>query len=406
MSKDDPRLNLDPSILRDGAALRQSGTNEPGMVMGLHVSVVNKRQPDGSYRNLYGWFMPDQRVTLTLVPISAKGTVAEPRERIFPVVNEFRSGVYQIDKNRVLVPLAEAQQMLRMDAGRLYDMDAPPNADGSQPVLGASPARVHRVMVRAKPGVTPDQLREAVEVAYDRFQLKALQDGDKLVKPPRRDLVSILTWEQHLRDLIGPVEKEREMMRILFSIVYLVCAGLVLSIFWAIVQEKSRDIGILRSIGASRPGVLWIFLQYGLVIGAVGGLAGVSLGWVVISNINTIHGVIGEDAPSWSWIGAFALAALAAGMSVRGAMASSMLRALLWMVLSITLCVAGAGLVAHRGTLIWDPSVYYFSRIPDQVDWITAAITWVGAVVFSVLGASVPAAKAADIDPVRALRYE
>jgi lipoprotein-releasing system permease protein len=50
--------------------------------------------------------------------------------------------------------------------------------------------------------------------------------------------------------------------------------------------------------------------------------------------------------------------------------------------------------------------VYYFSSIPDKVDWLTAAITWVGAVVFSVLGASVPAAKAADIDPVRALRYE
>jgi lipoprotein-releasing system permease protein len=376
------------------------------MVMGIHVSIVNERQRDGSYRNRFGWFMPDQRVTLTLVPISGKGTVAEPRERLFPIVNEFRSGVYQIDKNRVLVPLSEAQQMLRMDAGLQYDMDAPPNADGSQPVLGKSPARVHRVLVRAKPGVTPDQLRDAVEVAYDRFQLKMLQDSGKIAKPPRRDMVSILTWEQHLRDLIGPVEKEREMMRILFSIVYLVCAGLVLSIFWAIVQEKSRDIGILRSIGASRPGVLWIFLQYGLVIGAVGGVVGVGLGWVVISNINAIHEVIGEDAPSWSWIGAFAVAAVALVMAVRGALAGSLLRSLLWMVFAVTLCVAGAGLIAHRGTLIWDPAVYYFSSIPDKVDWLTAAITWVGAVVFSVLGASVPAAKAADIDPVRALRYE
>lgn len=406
MSKEDPRLQLSPQIAGDGAAMRQSGTNEPGMVMGIHVSIVNERQRDGSYRNRFGWFMPDQRVTLTLVPISGKGTVAEPRERLFPIVNEFRSGVYQIDKNRVLVPLSEAQQMLRMDAGLQYDMDAPPNADGSQPVLGKSPARVHRVLVRAKPGVTPDQLRDAVEVAYDRFQLKMLQDTTKVAKPPRRDMVSILTWEQHLRDLIGPVEKEREMMRILFSIVYLVCAGLVLSIFWAIVQEKSRDIGILRSIGASRPGVLWIFLQYGLVIGAVGGVVGVGLGWVVISNINAIHEVIGEDAPSWSWIGAFAVAAVALVMAVRGALAGSLLRSLLWMVFAVTLCVAGAGLIAHRGTLIWDPAVYYFSSIPDKVDWLTAAITWVGAVVFSVLGASVPAAKAADIDPVRALRYE
>ena len=406
MGEDDPRRVLNAQILQDGLALRQSGTGEPGLVMGMHVSIVNERMRDGTYRNRYGWFMPDQRVTLTLVPISGKGTVAEPRERIFPVVNEFRSGVYQIDKNRVFIPLDEAQRMLRLDEGTLYDMDAPPNADGTQPVLGKSPARVHRVLARAKPGVSPEALRTAVEAAYDRFLAKAITDDAKAVKPPRRDLVSILTWEQHLRDLISPVEKEREMMRILFSIVYLVCAGLVLSIFWAIVQEKSRDIGILRSIGASRPGVLWIFLQYGLVIGAVGGVVGIGLGWLVITNINAIHEAIGEAAPRWSWIGAFALAALALVLGVRGALRGSLLRTLLWMVGAVTFALAGAGLLAHQGTLIWDPSVYYFSTIPSQVDWFTAAITWVGAVIFSVLGASVPAAKAADIDPVRALRYE
>ena len=196
------------------------------------------------------------------------------------------------------------------------------------------------------------------------------------------------------------------MMRILFSIVYLVCAGLVLSIFWAIVQEKSRDIGILRSIGASRPGVLWIFLQYGLVIGAAGGVVGIGLGWLVIDNINAIHETIGEDAPRWSWILAFALSATAIVMSLRGARRGVLLPTLLWLVGAITLGLAGAGLLAHRGTLIWDPAVYYFSTIPNKVDWFTAVLTWVGAVVFSVLGASVPAAKAADIDPVRTLRYE
>ena len=406
MDPDDPRRVLNAQILQDGLALRQSGTNEPGLVMGMHVSIVNERMRDGSYRNRFGWFMPEQRVTLTLVPISGKGTVAEPRERIFPVVNEFRSGVYQIDKNRVFIPLDEAQRMLRLDEGTLYDMDAPPNADGTQPVLGRSPARVHRVLARAKPGVSPEALRTAVEAAYDRFLAKAITDDSKAVKPPRRDLVSILTWEQHLRDLISPVEKEREMTRILFSIVYLVCAGLVLSIFWAIVQEKSRDIGILRSIGASRPGVLWIFLQYGLVIGAVGGLLGIGLGWLVITNINAIHETIGEDAPRWSWVLAFGLAIGALVMGVRGSLRGLLLPSLLWMVGAVTLALAGAGLMAHRGTLIWDPAVYYFSRIPDQVDWLTALATWIGAIVFSVLGASVPAAKAADIDPVRALRYE
>jgi lipoprotein-releasing system permease protein len=397
---------LAPQIEADGRSLRQFGTDIPGLVMGIHVSIVNERMRDGSYRTRSGWFMPDQRVTLTLVPISGKGTVAEPTERIFPVVNEFRSGVYQIDKNRVLIPLEEAQRMLRLDEGLQYDLDAPPNADGSQPVLGKSPARVHRVLVRAKPGVTPAALRDAVQDAYVRFAMAAAADPAKVVKPPRPEVVSILTWEQHLRDLIGPVEKEREMMRILFSIVYLVCAGLVLSIFWAIVQEKSRDIGILRSIGASRPGVLWIFLQYGLVIGAAGGVVGIGLGWLVINNINAIHETIGEDAPRWSWILAFALSVGALIMSLRGARRGVLLPTLLWLVGGVTLGLVGAGLLAHRGTLIWDPAVYYFSTIPNRVDWFTAALTWVGAVVFSVLGASVPAAKAADIDPVRALRYE
>jgi len=55
---------------------------------------------------------------------------------------------------------------------------------------------------------------------------------------------------------------------------------------------------------------------------------------------------------------------------------------------------------------MWDPSVYYFDRIPSRVDpWLTG-FTMAGAVLFSVLGAAIPAAKAADVDPVRALRYE
>jgi len=406
MLPDDPRLKLNQNILNDGLDLMKSATGEPGLVLGMHVSIANERMRDGSYRPRYQWFMPRQSVTLTLVPISAKGTIAEPRERVFPVVNEFKSGVYQIDKNRVMISLSEAQKLLRMDAGTLYDMQAPPNADGSLPVLGTSPAKVHKVLVRAKPGVSPDQLQAAVFSAYEKFAFDISQDPSKAVKAPRVESMSILTWEQHLRDLIAPVEKEREMMRILFSIVYLVCAGLVLSIFWAIVQEKTRDVGILRSVGASRLGILWIFLQYGLVIGAIGGLFGVGLGWLVIHNINFIHETIGQDAPTWSYITSFLIALVSLAMCVRGAMSGVLLSTLLWLVLGITLAIVGAGLMLHRGTLIWDPSVYYFATIPDQVDWFTAISTWFGAVIFSVLGASIPAAKAADIHPVRALRYE
>ena len=58
------------------------------------------------------------------------------------------------------------------------------------------------------------------------------------------------------------------------------------------------------------------------------------------------------------------------------------------------------------GVTIWDPSVYYFTDVPDTVDWPEAIMTAIGAVVVSVVAASIPAARAADIDPIKALRYE
>lgn len=195
-------------------------------------------------------------------------------------------------------------------------------------------------------------------------------------------------------------------MRVLFSIIYLVCAGLVLSIFWAIVYEKTRDIGILRSVGASRAGITYIFLRYGAIIGVVGAILGLGLAWLVVSNINGIHNALGEPAPRWSWITGFALAGVVLLITIWRTTHGYLLPVVLWSLLAVVLTGVAVALMFHRGTLIWDPSVYYFSEIPNEVDMLTAITTMIGAVIFSVLGAFIPAAKAADTDPVRALRYE
>jgi lipoprotein-releasing system permease protein len=407
MAEDDPRRRLTGKELEEARTMRDGETGLPGALLGMHVSVVNQRQRDGSYRpRVEHWWMPNHEITVTLVPISEKGTVSQSNSRVFKVVNEVMSGVFQVDRNRVFIPLKDGQELLRLDPAPIVDTSAEPDAQGNYPVTGTSPAKATQVLVRAKPGVTPDELRAQVAEAYESFWIRKSADREVRAKPPAPDYVSVMTWEQRLRELIAPVEKERQMMRILFSITYLVCAGLILAIFWSIVSEKTRDIGILRAVGASRLGVLRIFLRYGLVIGVAGSAVGTGLGWLVVRNINAIHMALGNDAPAWLWMSFFLLAAGLLLLAGRAAWGSRMLAALLWSVAAIAAAAAGVGLALHRGFLIWDPAVYYFATIPSEMDWWNALYTCIGATVFSVLGAAVPAARAADIDPVRALRYE
>ena len=93
--------------------------------------------------------------------------------------------------------------------------------------IGTYPARVQMILVRAADGVSPEALRDAVDLAYAAFAAKIDDEDAMTIRPPDEAFVGIRTWREQLRDLLGPVEKERELMRILFSIVYLVCAGLV-----------------------------------------------------------------------------------------------------------------------------------------------------------------------------------
>lgn len=403
VSSSDLRRNLSPQIVTDGLTLHDSRTDRPGIVLGMHVSIANRRQRDGSYHPLGDgyWWMPQFEVTLTTLPIDTSGGMQEPESFIFPVVNEFVSGVYLIDSRRVMIPIEIAQRLLHLDAGQIVD------PDDFTTVIGQDPARATMVLVRAADGVTPDQLRERVEQVFDQFVRELRNDPDVDVNLPTRGLgASVLTWEQQQAEFIGPVEKERNLMRILFQIVYIVCAGLVLTIFWAIVYEKTRDIGILRSIGCSRIGISMIFLRYGFIIGAIGSIVGLGLAFLVVRNINTIHDALGQDAPPWLYIGVFLLATLALVMTIRAGLREFMLPVVLWSLGAIVLYILGVALMLHRGTLIWDPAVYYFAEIPNHIDVNTAISTMIGAVIFSVLGAFIPAAKAADTDPVQALRYE
>ncbi|MEY3141778.1 MAG: Lipoprotein-releasing system transrane protein LolE [Planctomycetota bacterium] len=411
LAPDDPRL--DPYYQRDeqGKTLR-STRDRDGIVLGIEISPYNKRTRDGSYRTRGpsgaqdpDYFMPDLPTTLTLVPISSNAKLGEDQSRELDIVNEIQSGVFTIDSQRVLVPIKVTQEMLKLDEAPFAD-PSKRDANGRPMIVGTTPARATTIVVRARDGVRSEDLLAAVERAYASFSARMRADPTRTLLPPPIDRTNIETWEQRLVDLIGPVQKERELMRTLFSIVYIVCAALVLAIFWAIVQEKTRDIGILRAVGASRVGILWIFLRYGLLIGIVGSLVGVLLAWVIVVRLNDIHELIGMPASTPVKVTAWVAAALALVMLVRGLRRASALQTVCWTFGFAALSVIAFSLLDYQGYMVWDPAVYYFTRIPSEVDWDTVRTTVAGGILFSVIGAAIPAARAADTDPVQSLRYE
>ena len=147
---------------------------------------------------------------------------------------------------------------------------------------------------------------------------------------------------------------ERNVMFIILSLIVLVAALNIISGLMMLVKDKGRDIAILRTMGASKGAVMRVFLITGASIGVVGTIAGLILGVVFCWNIESI-----KDAVSW-----------------------------------IT------------GTTVFDPNIYYLTKLPADIDIHETAGIVVMAMVLSVLATIYPSWKASKLDPVEALRYE
>lgn len=371
------------TLHRNGLALTRldpkTGQPVPAIVPGIHVTGLNYRDRAGFYEPLKSEtktadghikiedvFLPldtDTSIGLTVFPIDSQGRPYEAHTRSMPVANEFQSGVYSIDESMVLVNLEALQVMLRMNEGlRVAEGAAAPAPSGQsngesfatpQPTnFVKGPARVTHVIVRGKSSTNDPaaakELRERVRVIYDAFA--ARHPG----QVPATSDMEFMTWEDQNATFINAVRTERTLMLFLFMIISVTAVLLVLSIFWSMVREKTQDIGVLRSMGASRAGVAGLWVMYGLSIGFVGACVGLTGSYFIIKNINPIHDALGE---------AF-------------------------------------------GIVVWDPRVYYFTLIPNEVRPLDAALVFIGGVLSCGLGALVPALRAAWMSPVAALRNE
>lgn len=171
--------------------------------------------------------------------------------------------------------------------------------------------------------------------------------------PPESPL-DVRTWKDVHRKVLGAVDNERGLLLVITSFSFIVVAFLIGSTQSMLVVEKTREIGVLRSLGASVPGTSAVFLGNGFFIGLVGAAAGCAIGVAVTSNIHAISVFITRET----------------------------------------------------GRELFDPTIYRFDRIPIDVQPDFVLSICGGAVLFALLGSLLPAIRAATLDPVESLQHE
>ena len=279
-----------------------------GMILGYALGTIHRPETGEDQ-----YLAPEGSKVILHFPSAGKTPEAKTGE--FTVVSYFKSGMSEYDSMQVYVPM-ERIQFLR-------------GQDGF----------VNQIQLRARPGVDLERLAETIKVKLDG-------------KWPTRFLVS--TWEQKQGPLLAAVQVEQNILNILLFFIIAVAGFGILGIFSMIVVEKTRDIGILKALGASDSGVRGIFLGYGLSLGMVGSLVGMAGGLVFVRYINEI-----ED-----------------------------------------------GLSVLTGREVFDDAIYYFPEIPTLIEPSTVAWIVGGALVIAVAASVWPAQRASRMHPVRALRYE
>lgn len=284
------------------------------------------------------------RVKLTVVKVSDEDSSSSLEGKTwanyFWLIDDSHTNVFQADENRAYMPFDQLQKALDMQAGTATD------ATTGQTVT--IPARCSELLISVNPGADLGAVKQKVSDVVD----DVMQKNGLFYAPPGE--LKVETWYEHQQDFLNAVEHEESLLVILFAIISVVAIFLVFCIFFMIVMEKTRDIGIIKSLGATGSNVAAIFLGYGLSIGIVGGGMGLLLAYLVVHNINELH----------AWMG------------------------------------------RHLGIEIWNAKTYLFDTIPNTMEQHDVVIIVSVAVLSSVLGALVPAIRAARMNPIDALRWE
>jgi lipoprotein-releasing system permease protein len=182
----------------------------------------------------------------------------------------------------------------------------------------------------------------------------AVQRFRQLVTDAAKRPIFMIDWRQRNATFFSALQVERNVMFLILTLIVLVAAFNIASSLIMLVKDKGRDIGILRTMGATQGAIMRVFLITGAAIGVIGDFVGFLVGLAVCLNIESIRQFM-------SWL---------------------------------------------TNTELFSPELYFLSRLPADLDVGETTAVVVMALALSLLATLYPAWRAARLDPVEALRYE
>ncbi len=271
-------------------------------------------------------------LAVSCFPLTAKGTLARAgtdmvNTKTFYFSDVSQSGLAHVDSSMIYLPFEQAQLLCGMN----------------EPVK-----RTSWLYIKFRPGVKVAAGCEKVSLLWRDF----VKERSGQTQADLLDKVTVQSWKDYRRAFIAPVEKEQIMMIVMFGLVGITTVFIIFVVFYMIVGHKSKDIGVLKSIGVSNMSVLRLFCGFAFLIGLLSSCAGLFGGWLFLLEINRIEG---------------------------------------W-------------LFKHFGFQLWDRTIYAIGDIPNRMGFGVAAIITMSAIIVCLAGAFLPSRQAAKLNPVETLR--